>query len=82
MNRLAKGILLNRHQLFATGDSQVKQAVHFSTVEAAAILGRALDFNKFPLGRVGDVHIHFGAGIIVIVEIEADFTVYDTDADC
>ena len=67
--------------LLAPGECQVEKQVHLLPIKSFAILRGALHFNELAVSGGGDVHIHRGARVIVIIEIEAGFAIDEPDAD-
>ncbi len=67
--------------IFAAQGGHFQQVVHSVAVEPLSVFGAGLNFDEFSAGGVGDVHVHLGAGIVVVIEIEEDFAVDEADAD-
>src|SRR5262249_18075006 len=49
--------------------------------EPLSVFRGALDLDELAGGGVGDVHVDFGAGVVGIVQIQADLALHDANAD-
>src|SRR5258708_34377836 len=77
---LLDSLSLRPHQLFYPTAPELQQFVHLCAREWRTF-GRALDFNKAAIAGADNVHIDFGARVLVIFQIQQRRSVNDSDAD-
>src|SRR6266478_7374168 len=80
LSRLLDSFSLRPHQLLDSAAPELQQFVHLCAREWLSF-GRALDFDKAAIAGADDVHVHFGARILLIFQIKQRRSVNDPDAD-
>src|SRR6266446_776998 len=68
---------LEQNQLRDAFLSQLQQSIHLFARERRAFR-RALHFNEPPIAGAYDIHVHFGARVFVIFQIEQSPAIHDT----
>src|SRR6266513_2544110 len=80
LSSLLDSLSLRPHQLFYPTAPELQQFVHLFAREWRTF-GRALDFDKAAIAGADDVHVHFGARVLLIFQIKQRRSVNDPDAD-
>src|ERR1700674_5995204 len=80
LSSLLDSLSLRPNQLFDPTAPELQQLVHLLARERRTF-GRALDFDKAAIAGADDVHVHFGARVLVIFQIKQRGPVNDPDAD-
>src|SRR5882724_1790666 len=80
LSSLLDSLSLRPHQLFYPTAPEFQQFVHLFAREWRTF-GRALDFDKPAIAGADDVHVYFGARILIIFQIKQRRPVNDPDAD-
>src|SRR6266581_334956 len=77
---LLDSLSLRPHQLLYPTAPELQQFVHLFAREWRTF-GRALNLDEATIAGADDVHVHFGARILVIFQIKQRRSVNDSDAD-
>jgi hypothetical protein len=80
LGRGVDGVELGVEELLGTVAGEIEHAVQLLGGEGGFLAG-ALEFDEGALAGEDDVHIDFGADILLVAEVEDGLAVEDTDAD-